>query len=1604
MEQDRRCCVEGRMGLGIRLLAGFILLVLWSTPASAEAAFCPNEDLRVGASADLPDCRAYELVSPPDSNGRLLWGVSGFDYEAARDLFPTELMSPMLDSVVFEGYTGPLPGVPEPNGNFDIYEAQRSGDGWRTLRRLSPSGSQSVLPTAGGVSSDHRYAFTHPIVIDGGARPAGSLAGGAGADYLSNPDGSFELTGIGSLGEEPLAQGRYISPGGKHVIFSTGQNEGQSDWCKNQSSKCKVLQLEPNAAPTGTGTIYDREADGQTHVVSLLPPNQPQEKGQEAFYQGASKDGTTIAFKIAGTLYVRVKSGEPGAETLKAAEGDPVYAGLSDDGRYLFYVAGGEKGTIHRFDTTTGIPVPVNPTAPGEVVNVSADGSHVYFISEDQIGVLGEPGEPNLYDWDVDGIELVATVVDSDLVGIPALTRWTKYAVIPIVGGIERGPGADSSRATPDGKFLVFESKAKLTDYENAGHTEIYRYDDAANKVNCVSCNSNAIAASSDARLQELKRVRAAMVIHNLSADGSRVFFETAEPLTATDIDATNDIYQWREEGLGSEVNLISSGQSTEYPPLSSLPNLPLPNLLFSATPDGSDVVFLSQDNLTGEAGIGGVPALYDARINGGFPTAPTRTPCVEEGCRRGAAGVSIPFFAVPRSEKTQGNGDVKPRRHRCHHPHKGVSARKGRLCSKKRSNGSRGGRVSSVNTSPNPAGQVRANSSPSRQSDSTAESSAPSAATIPAAAVSEEFSEFGIDSVRASLSTAAAGQSLDLTTLLKLNYHIAGSLPQSDARVNGVSISLPPGLVGNPTLVPKCSTGEFIAFANCPPESQVGVTKVLASGIGTGLPLIEPVYNLVPPHPEKEIARFGFEAVRYLVFIDVKVRTASDYGVTASVHSAPGLAALLEAETTLWGDPTNPIHDPQRLTAKEALNCSDTGTACEAKDPDGERPVPRTGLAFMTNPSACQGGTVGFSATSYQLPGLMATASAPLPEITNCQGLPFNPNFSADPTSHKAGAPTGLNTTLILPQHLGAEEPATATMREARVTLPEGMQVNPAAANWIEACSAAQVGYHEEVDANCPDGSKLGTATIKSPALPEPIEGNLYQRTPEPGHQLGLWLAVDALGLHVKLPGELVPDKSTGRLTAVFSDLPQVPVEEIDLNVWGGARAPLINPSSCGTYTTNFSFAPHSQDPAKAGSAPMQISEGCNAPFDPKLKAGTTKPKAGKFSSLIVDLTREDGDQALRGFELKLPNGLLAKIKGVGRCSAQQADAASCPASSKIGTVVASAGAGPDPLWIPQPGKPAPGVFLGGPYKGSPLSIITIVPAQAGPFDLGNLVVRSGLGLDPDTNRPVIKADPLPQFFEGVGLSYRKLHVVVNRPKFALNPTDCSVQKVNSTVTSTQGTVAHPHTRFKVTGCKRLGFKPKLSLSLKGGTKRSDYPALTAVLKARKGDANIARAQVSLPHSEFLAQEHIATICTRKQFAADKCPKGSVYGTARAWTPLLAKPLSGPVYLRSSSHPLPDLVAALHGELDVNLVGRIDSHNGGIRTTFERVPDAPVTKFVLKMRGGEKGLLVNSADVCAHSGRAQANFTAQNGRAAALRPRLEFRGCSGGRGKGSKR
>jgi hypothetical protein len=1589
--------------LGIAWASVVFATALIAAPR-AGAAECPNEAFRTGLSSSLPACRAYELVSPPDADGRLVQPINTWQTPPrTAELFPTELAASGGDSIVFLAYQGPLMEVRGAVGVGDIYEARRGAEGWSTETRFGPSGVETNADRPGGVSPDHSYA----TALVGEVGPL-SVEGKETA-YLFGRDGSVQLAGVGNIGgetvTEPFAQIRYIAPAGEHIIFSTGHANAQSERCLFAAASCKVLQLDPQAPPTGTGAVYDRSINGPTHVISLLPPgNVRLGAGEQAYYKGASKDVSSVAFEVNGTLYVRVNNGVESAEaTLKVAEGAPVFAGISDQGRYVFYVPGGERGTIHRFDTTTETDVQVNPSAEGEIVNISGDGSHVFFISEEEIGGAGIAGKPNLYVWNGTSTELVATVAPSDLeetthvpesgAKIPALTRWTSWVTNPNEDG--QGPGADSSRSTPDGTVLVFESRASLTGYDNKGQTEIYRYEEGNESgVECVSCDL-ALEATHGARLQELRWTPLQMIVHNVTNDGSRVFFETAEPLVARDTDGLNDIYEWQKDPDGGEpeVELISSGQSAPYienalqlPQLSK--DLPPPNVLISATPDGHDVVFLSRDVLVNGAPEGGATAIYDARVGGGFaaPVAPFL--CSEEACRPPTGVLPQASPSNPASESTQGQGNVKPRKRHPHNCPRGKRKKKS-SCSRKgkqRSSG-RSKRVvkESAATLPSDPGSSAKNTDATPgTADAPVEAAREPASATPTAASAEFGSEFGFESAEANLSTLNAGEHPDFTPAFSLNHFFLSGLPESNERTEELSFSLPPGLLGNPNAVGQCKIGELLT-EHCPLDSAVGVARLTV--VNFGKPEGEvPIYNLVPPHPEREVARLGMLALGAVpAYIDIHVRTAGDYGVTATVYGPSGFTSLVAAKTTLWANPSDLAHDPERL-GDEGCTKAELGVDCA---------VPRTGLAFMTNPSACGPVEVGIKARSYQIPDKVFSENAAMGSIVNCAGLPFEPRFEAEPTSHVAGAPTGLKTKLTLPQHLAADEHATATMREARVTLPEGMQVAAGAANWIGTCSEEEVGFHKEVDAKCPDNAKLGTATIKSPALSTPIEGTIYQRSPQPGHQLGLWLTSDALGLHIKLPGELEPDKTTGRLTAVFRDLPQVPVEAIDLDVWGGPRAPLQNPDHCGTFTTDFSFSPHSNDPVVTGQSTMHITEGCNEGFSPTLEAGVTEPTAGKYSPFVFDLTRPDGDQALRGFELKLPEGAIGKPKGVPLCLDQAAATGACPAASRIGSLRATTGPGPDPLQVPQPGKAEPAIYFAGPYQGAPFSIVSEVPAQAGPFDLGVLAVRSALQIDPETARATVVANPLPQFFEGIGITYRNLHAVIDRPEFFLNPTNCSELAVSADVTSTQGTVVHPSTRFQVDGCKALKFKPKLSLKLQGGTKRAQYPALSATLKARKGDANIAFTSVALPHSEFLAQEHIGTICTRVQFAADKCPKGSVYGKAKAWSPLLDKPLSGPVYLRSSNHPLPDLVAKLGGEIEFDLVGRIDSVHGGIRATFESVPDAPVSKFVLQMKGGAKSLLTNSTDICRGSHKATVRMKAQNGRTADLRPTLVSSGCA---------
>jgi hypothetical protein len=422
--------------------------------------------------------------------------------------------------------------------------------------------------------------------------------------------------------------------------------------------------------------------------------------------------------------------------------------------------------------------------------------------------------------------------------------------------------------------------------------------------------------------------------------------------------------------------------------------------------------------------------------------------------------------------------------------------------------------------------------------------------------------------------------------------------------------------------------------------------------------------------------------------------------------------------------------------------------------------------------------------------------------------------------------------------------------------------------------------------------------------------------------------------------------------------------------------------------------------------------------PNAPKLVAGTADPTAGTYSPLLFRLSREDATQRLGKIEATLPTGLIAKLAGVGTCAEaaiararsreapekgvlEQADP-SCPAASEIGTVVAGAGAGPTPYYT------SGHAYLAGPYKGAPISVVAIAAAVAGPFDLGTVVVRSALYLDPATAQGRVVSDPLPQILQGVPVDLRSVAVRAERPGFALNPTSCAPKSFGGVALSSLGSAAALFERFQVGGCASLPYKPKLSVNLFGPTNRGAHPRLRSVFTARPGDANTAAISFAFPKSEFIDQAHFRTICTRVQFAADQCPAGSVYGHVRAFSPLLDYPLEGPVYLRSSVHKLPDIVLALHGPpsqpLFFEAAGRVDSVKGGLRVRFQSVPDAPLSKVILTAQGAKKGLFQNSTDICRGTHRATLLLEAQNGKTRDAMPKVEAQ-CKGKgkKGKGAK-
>ncbi|HET6997150.1 MAG TPA: hypothetical protein VFI03_01045 [Solirubrobacterales bacterium] len=857
------------------------------------------------------------------------------------------------------------------------------------------------------------------------------------------------------------------------------------------------------------------------------------------------------------------------------------------------------------------------------------------------------------------------------------------------------------------------------------------------------------------------------------------------------------------------------------------------------------------------------------------------------------------------------------------------------------------------------------------------------------------------------------------------------------EGEVRNLQVDLPPGFAGSPNAVPFCPAVDFVEIdinlgrPTCPDSTVLGVAAVklefhtLPPGEEAAF-FHTPVYNLKPA--PGEALKLGFAVKSIPVTISNGVREEAPNRVFASLVNIPQAALFYSSKVTLWGNPADADHDSERGS------CVETNLPSEVDDVLPLEPgkkchveIPET--PFITLPRSCSGPLVtDFKADSWQKSGNFVSGKAiTAPGMTGCSGLGFSPQLDVQPTTTRAESPSGMDFDLTIDDVglTSVDGVAQSDIKKAVVILPQGVTANPSAAEGLGVCTKANFEAEKLASTpgqGCPEASKIGSAEVETPLLEgEVFRGSLYiaqqddPATAQPGTEnpfdtlLALYMVIRSRerGVMVKLPVKVEPDQITGQLISTLDNIPQFPVSRFHLHFREGGRSPLVSPPTCGTYTTQTVFYPWAR-PSEANetTSSFTINQGVGGapcpsgvpPFLPGFEAGSINNNAGSYSPFYLRLTRQDGEQNMTRFSAVLAKGVSGKLAGVPACPETAIAAAkaktgreelaspSCPTGSRIGHILAGAGVGSELTYVPGQ------IYMGGPFAGNPLSVIVITPAVAGPFDAGTVVVRQALNLDPNTAEVRVDgahSDPIPRILKGIPLKLRDLRVYVDRPQFAHNPTSCDPTQTTATLfgdfldvfSSADDAPVSLASRYQAAGCASLAFKPRLSLKLTGGTKRAGHPALRVVFQPRPEDANTRKLRLTLPHSAFLDQAHIRTVCTRVQFAVRQCPAGSIYGHARALSPLLDEPLEGPIYLRSSSNPLPDLVLALRGIVDFNGIARIDAVNGQLRSTVDFVPDVPITKVIVEMQGGNRGLIVNSRNLCSAPGHAKANFVGHNGK-----------------------
>jgi hypothetical protein len=870
--------------------------------------------------------------------------------------------------------------------------------------------------------------------------------------------------------------------------------------------------------------------------------------------------------------------------------------------------------------------------------------------------------------------------------------------------------------------------------------------------------------------------------------------------------------------------------------------------------------------------------------------------------------------------------------------------------------------------------------------------------------------------------STTQAGGHPNIRTFLFVTNRFSIGIPPpscdcQDAK--NVRVHFPPGVIGSQHATPQCTAADF-GNLRCPSDSQIGITRV---GIGDEDPTTVggfggvklAVFNLVPHPGQAGLLAVNIPLVNFPIYIVISARTGGDFGLDATLTNITHVIPLAFSDLELWGVPAAASNTPLRHPA----GCDPffENPPCYPGVPSNSPEVP-----FLSNATTC-GVSLSTAIEVVSYDKEVTEAESPYPATTGCDQLSFNPSLFAQPTTTQSDSASGLEVDLKVPQDESPTVPSPSEIRATTVTLPPGFSINPNAADGKTACTDTEARFGTEEEAECPEDAKIGTVTVFNSTLPGPLPGYIYIGKPLPEDRYRIFLTANGFATHVKLAGSIEPDPQTGQVVTKFTDLPQTPFSDFNLHFFGSERGLLATPTQCGTYAVTSTFTPwDSLLPVQTSAQFFSLDAGpggapcppASRPFSPTMRAGVSDNTAGSHSSFALQLTRPDGDQNLAGLTVSTPPGLSATLAGIPYCSDADLAAAAqpsysgfaeqasprCPAASQIGISTTGAGAGTHPVHLPG------NVYLAGPYNGAPLSLAVITPAVSGPYDLGNVVVRAALKVDPTTAQITAVSDPLPQILQGIPLRLRSILITLNRPGFTLNPTNCDRTSVKATIGGDQGAQAKLAPPFQVASCADLPYGPKLSLKLTGGLNRLGHPAIHSTFSAGPGESNTRLVSVALPPGELLDQSHIGTVCKRPDFAAGKCPSGSLIGTAEATTPLLENPLEGNVYLRSNPNGgLPDLVADLKGQVDFELSGQVAAtKSGALRTTFQTVPDAPVSSFKLDLLGGSKGLLQNSEGLCGRSHRASVKMIGQNGVVRNTSPKLQVSCGSKPRHKGHHR